>query len=72
MESSRNLLIAAANRYGVVTEACDEVLHMIKEKEEQKPVDAERFVQYIKCLESLIGCESLNWCYIIEVDTDYE
>ncbi len=40
--------IAAANMYGFVIEACDEVLHMIKEKEEQKPVDAERFVQYIK------------------------
>jgi transposase len=40
--------IAAANMYGFVIPACDEVLHMIKEKEEHKPVDAERFVQYIK------------------------
>ena len=44
----RYTLIGAADCFGFVVHACDVVLHQYKEKEEQKPVDAERFVQFVR------------------------
>jgi len=44
----RYTLIGAADCFGFVIPACDYVMHMTKEKEEQKPVDTERFVEYIR------------------------
>lgn len=41
-------LIGVADMYGFVIPACDEILHMQKEKEEQKPVDADRFVEWVR------------------------
>ena len=44
----RYTLIGAADCFGFVIPACDIILHQYKEKEEQKPVDADRFVEYIR------------------------
>jgi len=44
----RFTLIGAADFKGFVLSACDTVLHNYKEKEEQKPVDADRFVEYVE------------------------
>lgn len=44
----RYTLIGAADLFGFVLSACDTVLHNYKEKEEQKPVDADRFVEYVE------------------------
>jgi hypothetical protein len=40
--------IGAADCFGFVIPACDFVLHTDKEKEGEKPVDAERFVEYVR------------------------
>ena len=45
---ARYTFIGAADCFGFVIPACDYVLHYTKEKEEQLPVDADRFVEYFK------------------------
>ncbi len=40
----RFTFIGVTDCFGFLHEACDEVLHMYKEKEEHQPVDANRFV----------------------------
>ena len=45
---ARYTFIGAADCFGFVIPACDYVLHYTKEKEEQLPVDADRFVVYFR------------------------
>jgi transposase len=45
---TRYTLIGAADFFGFVIPACETVLHKYKDKEEHKPVDADRFVQYVQ------------------------
>ena len=40
-------MIGAADCHGFVIPACDIVLHRYREKDEEKPVDADRFVEYV-------------------------
>jgi len=44
----RYTFIGAADCYGFVVPACDFILHKCKEKEEIAPMNAERFVQYVR------------------------
>jgi transposase len=44
----RYTLIGAANCYGFVLDACETVMHKFKEKEEHRPVDSNRFVEYVR------------------------
>ena len=45
---TRYTLIGAADCLGFVIPACDVCLHRYREKEDEKPVDADRFVQYVR------------------------
>ena len=45
---TRYTFLGAADCYGLVTSACDIMLHSIRGKEEHKPVDCERLVEYIR------------------------
>ena len=45
---TRYTFIGAANYLGYVIPACDIVLHRYREKDEEKPVDAEGFVEYVE------------------------
>jgi len=40
----RYTFIGAANCFGLVIPACDDLMYLMKEKEEQQPLDTERFV----------------------------
>jgi hypothetical protein len=44
----RYTLIGVADCFGFVIPACTVVPHQYKEKEEQKPVDADRFVEFVR------------------------
>jgi len=50
---TRYTFTGVADCFGFVHPACDVVMHQYKEKEEQKPVDSERFVQFIESLFSI-------------------
>jgi hypothetical protein len=45
---TRYTLIGVADCFGFVIPACDIVLHRYKEKEEHKPVDTERFIEFVR------------------------
>jgi transposase len=45
---TRYPIIGAADFFGFVIHACDVVMHRYREKEEHKPVDADRFCTYIE------------------------
>jgi transposase len=44
----RYSLIGVADCFGFVMSACDLVVHKVKEKEEMKPVDSDRFVEFVR------------------------
>jgi len=44
----RYTFIGAAYYFGFETAACDYLMHLTKEKEEQQPVDTERFIEYVR------------------------
>ena len=45
---TRYTFIGVADCFGFVPLATDVVMHMYKEKDEQKPVDADRFVEFVE------------------------
>jgi len=44
----RYTFIGAANCFGFVVDACETVMHQCVEKQELPPVDADRFVEYVR------------------------